>query len=60
MKKIYCCVASETKQGRFRPISLSSCSLKVMKKLIKARLERFIKLDLLIPNIEFGFRKEKS
>jgi len=44
----------------FRPIALSSCVLKLLEKLIKARLERFIELDDLLPDQQYGFQKGKS
>jgi len=39
---------------------LSSCVLKLFKKLIKSRLERFIELDMLLPGTQYGFRKGRS
>jgi len=50
------------KPGRedYRPIALSSCILKLLEKLIKIRLDRFVELDLLLPSSQFGFRKGKS
>jgi len=44
----------------FRPIALSSYILKLLEKLIKARLNRFVELDLLLPPSQFGFLKGKS
>jgi len=44
----------------FRPISLASCTLKILERLVKRRLERYVELDYLIPNSQFGFRKGKS
>jgi len=44
----------------FRPIVLSSCVLKLLDKLIKSRLNRFVELDLLLPPSQFGFRKGTS
>jgi len=44
----------------YSPIALSSCILKLLEKLIKARLDRFVELDLLLPSSQFGFRKGRS
>jgi len=44
----------------FRPISLASCLLKLLERLVKRRLERFIELDYLIPDSQWGFRKGRS
>lgn len=43
-----------------RPISLMSCVLKLLEKLIKIRLERFIELELVLPNSQYGFRSGRS
>lgn len=43
-----------------RPISLTSCTLKLLEKLIKIRLDRFIELELILPNSQYGFRCGKS
>jgi len=45
---------------KFRFITLSSCVLKLLEKLIKSGLEKFVELDLLLPPSQFGFRKSKS
>jgi len=42
----------------FRP-ALSSCVLKLLEKLIKTRLERFVKLNRLLPTPQYGFLKGK-
>jgi len=34
----------------YRPIALASCVLKILERIIKRRLERFIKLNNLIPD----------
>jgi len=39
---------------------LASCVLKLLERIIKRRLERYIELDNLIPDTQFGFRKGKS
>jgi len=44
----------------FRPISLASCLLKILERIVKRRIERYIKLDYLIPDSQYGFRKGKS
>lgn len=48
------------KKNSYRPISLASNILKLTEKIIKNRLEHYIENDLIIPNIQFGFRKNKS
>lgn len=44
----------------FRPIILASCVLKLLEKLIKPRLERYVEMDYLLRNSQYGFRKERS
>jgi len=44
----------------YKPIALSSCILKLLEKFIKARLDRFVELDLLLSFSQFDFRKGKS
>jgi len=44
----------------FRPIAMSSCVMKLLEKLIKSRLDKFVELDLFLPSSQFGFRKGKS
>ncbi|XP_071581060.1 uncharacterized protein [Temnothorax nylanderi] len=44
----------------FRPISLASNVLKIFEKLIKGRFEKYIELEMLLPNCQFGFRRGKS
>jgi len=44
----------------FRPIALASCILKLLERIIKRRLERFIEFNNLIPETQFGFRRGKS
>ena len=46
--------------SKARPISLASCLLKLFEKLINYRLTWFIEHNQLIPNFQFGFRKDKS
>lgn len=48
------------KKDSYRPISLASNILKLTEKVIKNRLEHYIENELLLPNIQFGFRKNKS
>lgn len=50
------------KQGKLslRPISLASCLLKIFEKSVKKRLDRFIELDCILPNSQFGFRRGRS
>lgn len=47
------------KQG-FRPISLSSCTLKIFERLVKNRLDRYIELDYILPISQYRFRKGRS
>jgi len=44
----------------YRPISLASCILKLLEKLVKRRLERYMEMDCLIPEPQYGFGKGKS
>jgi len=44
----------------YRSISLASCVLKVLERLMKRRLERYTEMDCLIPESQYGFRKGKS
>jgi ribonuclease HI len=44
----------------FRPIALSSVLIKILEHLVKNRLEWFIETNKLLPNSQFGFRKNKS
>lgn len=43
-----------------RPISLASCTLKLLEKLVKSKLEKYIELDYILPNSQFGFRRGRS
>ncbi|XP_071575663.1 uncharacterized protein [Temnothorax nylanderi] len=47
-------------KNEFRPISLASCVLKVLERLVKRRLEKFLELDYVFPNCQFGFQRGKS
>jgi len=44
----------------FRPIALASCTLKLLERMVKKRLERFIESSNLIPDAQFGFRRGMS
>jgi len=44
----------------FRLISLASCILKALKRLVKRRLKKFMEMDYVIPDSQFGFRKGRS
>ncbi|KMQ85159.1 pol-like protein [Lasius niger] len=46
--------------GTFPPISLTSCCLKLIEKLILSRLDWWIKKNRLLPKCQSGFRKNKS
>jgi len=56
--KNYMIVLFRNRQKRIS--ALASCILKVLEKIIKKRLERFLELEYLIPVTQYGFRKEKS
>ncbi|XP_012535108.3 uncharacterized protein LOC105835961 isoform X1 [Monomorium pharaonis] len=43
----------------FRPISLSSCTLKIFEKLILKRIERLVEINNILPRSQFGFWKRK-
>jgi len=61
MWKNYSVILLPKPGGRdFRPIALASCLLKILKRIIKKRLERFLELDYLIPDAQYGFRKGRS
>lgn len=46
--------------GKYRPISLTSCFLKLMEKLISFRLTWWVEKTQLLPSRQFGFRNSKS
>lgn len=46
--------------GKLRPISLTSCLLKVMEKVISSRLQWWIENNQILSNTQYGFRKGKS
>ncbi|EFN62498.1 RNA-directed DNA polymerase from mobile element jockey [Camponotus floridanus] len=46
--------------GKFRPISLTSCCLKIMEKLILLRLDWWMERYEKLPSSQFGFRKFRS
>jgi len=43
-----------------RPISLLSCYLKLMEKMVYARLQWFVESRHILPDIQFGFRPDRS
>lgn len=43
-----------------RPISLLSCWLKILEKLVYRRLQWYVESSLLLPNFQFGFRPARS
>ena len=45
---------------KFRPISLASCLLKIVEKIIGSRLQHYLEQKKIIPNTQYGFRKAKS
>jgi len=46
--------------GKLRPISLTSCLLKVLERLILYRLGWWVESSLILPPFQFGFRKRTS
>lgn len=46
--------------NKYRPISLTSCCLKLMEKLILSRLDWWVEKNHILPNNQYGFRKAKS
>ncbi|KAM0731572.1 putative RNA-directed DNA polymerase from transposon X-element [Formica fusca] len=50
----------KTTPGKYRPISLTSCCLKLLEKLILLRLDWWLEHNLKLPNSQFGFRKFRS
>lgn len=44
----------------YRPISLASCLLKVLEKMVKNRLQWWLETEKKIPKGQFGFRQNKS
>lgn len=46
--------------GKFRPISLASCLLKLFERLIHARLLQWLESNSILAPSQFGFRKSKS
>lgn len=45
---------------KHRPISLTSCCLKLLEKLILLRLDQWLEHNLKLPSFQFGFRKFRS
>lgn len=46
--------------GKFRPISLTSCLLKVLEKLILVRLDWWVESSVVLPPTQFGFHRRRS
>lgn len=46
--------------GKLRPISLTSCLLKIMEKVLATRLQWWTESNLIISSTQFGFRRGKS
>jgi len=59
-KKFIVILLKKPSKEEYRPISLASCVLKVLERLVKRKLERYIEMDCLIPESQYGFRKGKS
>lgn len=51
---------SKSIPGKYRPISLTSCILKILERLISLRLDWWLEHYLKLPNSQFGFRKFRS
>ena len=47
-------------KSKFRPISLASCILKLMERILSTRILHYIEKINFIPKNQFGFRKGKS
>lgn len=46
--------------GKFRPISLASCLLKLMERMIHARMIQWLESEMFLSPTQFGFRKTRS
>jgi hypothetical protein len=46
--------------AKYRPISLTSCIGKLVERVIKNRLVRFLELNGILANQQFGFRKNST
>jgi hypothetical protein len=46
--------------GSYRPISLTSCMCKVMEKIVNKRLQYIIETRKLLPETQFGFKRNRS
>ena len=44
----------------YRPISLTSCFCKVMERMVNQRLTYYLEKNKLLPNIQCGFRRNRS
>ena len=51
---------SKSTPGKFQPISLASCTFKLMEKLIHNRLNWYLEHNFYLPPSQFGFRKSRS
>lgn len=45
---------------KFRPITLASCLLKLMERMIQSRLLHYLEKNQILPDTQSGFRKSKS
>ncbi|XP_015605744.1 uncharacterized protein LOC107272776, partial [Cephus cinctus] len=59
-KKFNIVLLPKPKGDGFRPIALSSCILKIFERIILTKIEWWIKNNRIIPNCQFGFRKNRS
>lgn len=59
-KKFLVILLPKPNSNKFRPISLASCTLKVVERMILHRLNHWLEHQNLLPNSQYGFRKNKS
>lgn len=45
--------------GKYRPISLTSCILKILEKLVLTRLDWWVESSRILPSSQYGFRKKR-
>ena len=46
--------------GNWRPITITSCTSKLIEKLVKKRLQSFLKKHNIMSNFQFGYRLQHS
>jgi len=52
--------AGELKLQNFRPITVANCFSKLLEKTVRDRMTKFLKINKIINNSQFGFRKNHS